>query len=123
MTTFTEGLHAAEFIVSEANGFRSRTEIVLATPAADLSAGEVLGIITASGKWAVHDPNAVDGTEVAAGILYEGRPLNVADVDAVAITGDAEVHAASLVWDAGITGPQQVTAEGELDALGIKIRT
>ena len=44
MPTFTEGRHAAEFVYSEANGFRSREEVtVAASLAAALPAGTVLG--------------------------------------------------------------------------------
>ncbi|MCK7579302.1 MAG: head decoration protein [Chromatiales bacterium] len=45
MTTFTEGRHAGEFIVAEANGTRSREVGTLAL-GQDLEAGTVLGRIT-----------------------------------------------------------------------------
>jgi hypothetical protein len=47
-TSFTQGRHAAEFILSEAPGWRSR-ENVIVTGAAALGAGAVLGMILASG--------------------------------------------------------------------------
>jgi len=46
MATLTEGQHAGEFLVSEANGRRSRETITVAS-GQDLSAGTVLGKITA----------------------------------------------------------------------------
>lgn len=45
MTTFTESMHAGEFIVSEANGTRARETATLIT-GQDLEAGTVLGRIT-----------------------------------------------------------------------------
>lgn len=45
----TETLHAGEFIVSEANGTRSREEITIAAAAAALPVGQVLGKITKAG--------------------------------------------------------------------------
>jgi len=45
MTTLTEGKHAGEFIDSEANGTRSRDEIVILT-GENVVAGEVLGQVT-----------------------------------------------------------------------------
>lgn len=45
MTTFTEGRHAGECIVSEANGTRSRETVTLAA-SQDLEAGTVLGRLT-----------------------------------------------------------------------------
>lgn len=41
---------------------------------AALSRGQVLGKVTASGKYAVYDDDATDGTEVAAGILVSDIP-------------------------------------------------
>lgn len=45
----TESLHAGEFIVSEANGTRSREGITIAAAAAALPVGQVLGKITKAG--------------------------------------------------------------------------
>lgn len=45
----TESFHTGEFIVSEANGTRSREEITIAAAAAALPAGQVLGKITKAG--------------------------------------------------------------------------
>lgn len=43
MTTFTEGMHAGEFILSEANGTRSREAITVTQAGVALAAGTVLG--------------------------------------------------------------------------------
>jgi hypothetical protein len=47
MTVFTEGFHTAEFMVSEANGFRSRDAIVILSGEGKLAAGTVLSKIAA----------------------------------------------------------------------------
>jgi hypothetical protein len=55
MTTFTEGRHAAEFVLSEAEGTRSRDNVTLHggfTGADKLKPGTVLGKITSGGKYA-----------------------------------------------------------------------
>ena len=85
----TETTRAGEFLVSEANGKRSRETIVLT--GGPYVAGQVLGVITASGKYTVYAPAAVDGTETAAGVLWASADGSVADVSAVAIVRDAEV--------------------------------
>jgi hypothetical protein len=92
----TETLHAGEFIVSEANGTRSRANIVVAAAAAALPAGQVLGKITASGKYIAYVDAASDGSGVAAGILYAPVPDSAADQKAVAIVRDAEVDESLL---------------------------
>lgn len=45
------------------------------TPTTTLRRGRLMGIVTASGKWKQYDPAAVDGSEVAAGVLYEHRNM------------------------------------------------
>ena len=87
-----------------------------------LEAAAVLGKVTASGKYKALDPAAVDGSEVAAGVLYDAVDASAADAEGVAIVRLAEVNAAELVWPAGITGGEQATALGELAALSIIAR-
>ena len=79
MPTLTETLHTGEFIVSEANGTRSREQVTLAAAAAALPGGQVLGKITASGKYVAYSNVAVDGSEAAAAILYAAAADSAAD--------------------------------------------
>ena len=60
--------------------------------------------------------------KVAAGVLYDAVDASAADAEGVAIVRLAEVNAAELVWPAGITGPEQATALGELATLSIIAR-
>lgn len=53
MSIKTEGVHAGEFLLSEANGSRSRENIVIVAGAGKLSAGTVLALITAANAIAV----------------------------------------------------------------------
>jgi hypothetical protein len=110
MPVLNEGRYAGEFVVSEGNGKISR------------EAGAVLGKVTASGKYKALDPAAVDGSEAAAGILYDAVDASAADAEGVAIVRLAEVNAAELVWPEGITGGEQTTALGELATLNIIAR-
>lgn len=111
----TEGLHTGEFIVSEANGTRSREEVTLAAAAAALPVGQVLGKITASGKYAAYNNGAVDGTEVAAAILYAAAADSAADQKVTVVVRDAEVDESLL------TG-LDATGKTDLAALGIVMR-
>jgi Bacteriophage lambda head decoration protein D len=121
MPVLTEGRFAGEFLVSEGNSRISR-ETITVPSGQTLEAAAVLGKITASGKYKVLDPAAVDGSEVAAGILYDAVDASAADAEGVAIVRMAEVNAAELVWPEGITGGEQTTALGELAALTIVAR-
>lgn len=119
MTTLTEGKYPGEFILSEANCSRSRETGTLVL-GQNLSAGAVLGIITASGKLAAYDNDAVDGTQTAAGILFDNVDATAADVAGVVyFARDAEVRKSDLAWkdtDAETAGTPQ------LKTLGIIVR-
>ncbi len=115
MPTLTEGRHTAEFLLSEANGYQSREVVTLAAAAAALSAGTVLGKITASGKYAAYSNAAGDGTQTAVGVLYANAPDSAADQEVVMIARNAEVKGTSLT---GSDAPAVV----ELAAVGILVR-
>lgn len=121
MPELTEGFHTAEFVLSEANGGRSREKVTIVS-GQDLVAGEVLGKVTASGKYATHDQDAVDGTEAAAGVLWEAVDASAADKEGVALVRDCEVNGTRLTWETDITAGEITTATGELAALGVIIR-
>lgn len=66
---YQEPVHAGEFLLSEGAGKISREAInVVAGPA--LIAGQVLGMVTASGEFAPYNPLAEDGSENAACVLF-----------------------------------------------------
>ena len=85
MTILTEGARTAEFLQSEANGYRSREVQAFDSDAdwgdAAIPAGQVYAVV--SGDAVAWDGDATDGSEDAAGILYEG----VDALDAVDHTG------------------------------------
>lgn len=120
MTTFTEGRHTAEFLISEANGHRSRsTGTVVAGSAPGLQPGTVLGKVTSSGNYVILAPGASDGSQTAAAILFESA---VGTVVRTLIDTDAEVKGSALIWPSGSNAGQKTTALGQLAALGIKVR-
>jgi len=111
MATQTEAAHAGEFIVSEGNGNISREGITVVS-GQTLVAGEVVGKITASGKYATYNNGASDGSEVAAGILYDAVDASAADADGVMVARLAEVESA------GLTGSD---ANGVADLLALNV--
>lgn len=97
-------------------------EIVLAAGSGALLAGTVLGMVTASGKYAPHDPAATNGAEVAAAILFDAASAAGADVRAVAtVNGPATIVGAELVFKVGITDEQRAAAEAALRGRGMKL--
>ena len=125
MTTLTETRHAGGFIVWEALRDYCREVVTIATGGANpvLEPGTVLGKITASGKYAAHDPTAVDGTETAVAVLWGKADATAADVDAVVLLrGPAIVNANDLVFVGTPTAPEITAAHTALAAVGILTR-
>ncbi len=120
--TFVDRADAAGFIVSEANGRRSREQCVLAAHAADYASGTVIAKLTANGQYTILAPAAATGAEVAAGILFSRKEIAAGTQRAVRMARDCEVNGNLLVWPAGISGPQKAAAETQLAALGIIVR-
>lgn len=95
-----EGKYAGEFILSEANGYRSREEVTLAE-GENVKAGEVLGKVTASSKYVAWDPAASDGSETIAGVSYANVDASASGNGDEAITivaRDAEVDVGALTY-------------------------
>lgn len=123
----TEGKYAAEFLVSEANGTRSRDNVTVTVAASTkLRPGHVLAKLSATGKYVEYDNAGTDGSQIAAGILlYEADNSAVgspADFKVAVINQDAEVVLADLGWFSGASGGDKTAALADLLALGIKAR-
>jgi len=125
MTILTEGRHAGGFIVWEAARDYCREVVTIATGGANpvLEPGAVLGKITASGKYADHDPAAVDGTETAVAVLWGKADATASDVEAVVLLrGPAIVNINDLVFTGTPTAPEITAAHTALAAVGILTR-
>lgn len=121
MSTKTELSRTGDFLLSEAPGTYSRENEILA--AGNLCvAGAVLGVITASGKYAPLGPAANTGVEKAAGVLWSTTDATASDQAIVVIKRNAEVKADALLWPAGITAAQKTAAIAQLNELGIVLR-
>jgi len=125
MTILTEGRHAGGFLVWEAFRDYTREVITIATGGTYpvLEPGTVLGKITASGKYAAHDPVAVDGTETAVAVLWGPADATLADATVVTVLrGPAIVNGKDLVFTGTPTAAQITTAQTALAAVGILTR-
>lgn len=121
MTVFTEGRHTAEFILSEANGQRSRENGIVAS-GQNLAAGAV--VMLSGGRLVAHDGTLDTGGDVVtpvAGIL-------LAPVNASASGTNAHTPAAYIARDAEVNGnlltyPTESTAGGEAAACNASLAT
>lgn len=121
MAQLNENRGTANFIVSEANGmYRSRDVGTVAAGAAPgLTAGTILGKLTAGGNFVAYDPGAATGAQTIAGILFEAA---IGTVKRTIVTRDAEVNGAHLIYQASADAAAKATANAALKALGIIVR-
>jgi hypothetical protein len=119
MAVLTEGRHAGEFLLSEANGARSRASVTLAA-GQGITPGEVLGSV--AGVYEALDLAANDGAQHAVGIAFYAAQTGAETEKLVIIARDAEVNQHCLTWPAAITTAQKQAAIVELAALGIILR-
>lgn len=96
----------------------------LADGAADFAVDDFITITVdaGSGKYVEWDPSATDGSEIAAGILYDNVDASAADKNAVGVVRDAEVNGAELIYFTGATTDDEATAAEQLAKIGIILR-
>lgn len=120
MTTLTQGIEHGEFMLSEANGMRSREEVtVTVAGAVALPSGTVLGQIAATGKYIKHDNALANdaGGAATAVLLYACDGVN-GDYKRTVIARDAEVIGNRLNGGAALHS----TVKTDLAAVGIIVR-
>lgn len=115
MTILTDTPRDGYFLISEANGQRSRAAGV-ATAVAMVS-GTIVGQITAGGAYVAHTDAAVDGSQVVAGVWFNNTPA--AGGAGVLIERDAEVQKSLLVYDPAANAAAILVIDAALAGLGI----
>ncbi len=120
MATLTEGNRMGDVILFEEDQFYSREEVTIAA-GADLTVGAVLGKVTASGKYILSAPAAVDGSETPVAVLITDAAAAAADVTgALVIARHARVMRSGLNYHSSITTTAQRNAAiAALKAVGI----
>ncbi|WP_305908475.1 head decoration protein [Methylomarinum sp. Ch1-1] len=73
-------------------------------------------------QYAEHDPDGVDGREVAAGILFDAVDASAADQSGVALVRDAEINSNEIVWKTGISADAKTTGIEAMNDDGIILR-
>lgn len=117
-----EGKRDFDFIVREANGYRSRDTGTITAPAnSDIVAGTLVGVVGGSGAFAPYDAESEDGNETIAGILMQ-RVRAGTTAERTFILRDAEVNGKMLAYPEGADAAAIATANAGLAALGIIVR-
>lgn len=123
MTVLNENLQRPGcYIIREANGYRSRERAVLASGSGKVMPGLVVGFVDADKKFKPLDPDGSDGSQIAAGILFQGCDATDQDVRRTFSVRDTEVHLGLLIWPEGISDVAKTSAISELEQLGLITR-
>jgi hypothetical protein len=118
MPTLTEQQTFGDWLVMEGEKRYSRDTVTLLV-GKEYKSGEVIGIVTASGKHTSYNQDGVDGTETAVGVLMDDADAAAADVEGVVIVRHAQVLSSALVWPSDIEAAEIITALGQLKVAGI----
>lgn len=123
-----QGGGTGSFLVSEANGYRSRESIIVAQGAGKLPAGTVLARLTAdvgagkAGEFVPYLAGGASGAGAFGAICYEPIDATAAAVNVTGIVRDAEIQRAALVFAAGNDAAAQNAAFTGMAALGLALR-
>src|ERR1700685_4107508 len=104
----TETVHAGGYILQELNRQFSRAIVTIKACQALMVPGTVIALT--SGKWVMLNPGASDGSQTAAGVLFDSADASAGDVQAVAHIRQCVVSAAKLTWPVGISDIDKAAA-------------
>lgn len=122
-TVKTEGRYATEGLLSEAERGRSRDNIVIASGSGVIVPGQILGKVTASGKFKKSTATGSTGEEKGVAIALYGCDATTADQKISAITRAAQWRVDDLVFDATVNDATKKAAKiAELAVVGIIAR-
>lgn len=123
---FTEGRHAAEFIMEELGVSFSRDNITIPAGTGIVEPGTVLGSVTASGKFVPSTAEVVagaEGAEVANAINIYRVDATDADVTVAAIVRGSTVNGKIITYDASVADDAATAAKiAQLADAGIIVR-
>jgi hypothetical protein len=96
----------------------------IADGSTDFSSGDSFTITVAGGSWkyVAYNQDGVNGSEIAAAILYDNVFATSADVEAVIVARDAEVNGTEITWPTDITDGEKTAAIAQLAQVGIIVR-
>ena len=103
-------------------GYCRKAVVVNESAEVDYKIGQVLGKVTASGKYVQYDDAASDGSEVAAAVVLQDItiPASTDTVVLCLVKGPAIVADGGLVFKSGV---DEDAAKAQLEAIGINVDT
>jgi hypothetical protein len=120
MAVINESAYLGDLVKFEESHRYSRRQETIAS-GQNLGLGTVVGRKTSDSKIYALNPSATDGTQTAVGVLVEAVDATLLDKDGLILVRHAIVADKALVWPAGITNPQKITALTQLEASGVLV--
>ncbi|HAU29809.1 MAG TPA: head decoration protein [Rhodospirillaceae bacterium] len=97
--------------------------LTVADGSTDWAVGAVINVtVSGTGEFSELAPAAFDGSQIAAGVLYDAVDASLADAPAVAVVRNAELNAAEISWPDAITDGQKAVALAQLSAINLIAR-
>lgn len=128
-TIVDNGNRPAACLMSEADGRRSRDNIVIVAGSGIIAPNTVLGRITSGANLGKYKPSPVDaespniGNQTANAICLYGGDATTADIKVAGVTRDCEVNGKTLTYAPSVTTTaHRATKNGQLAAAGIVVR-
>lgn len=129
MAIVDNGNRPTACILSEADGVRSRDNIVIAAGSGIIAPNTVLGLITSGANQGKYKPSPLAaetpdiGNQTANAICLYGGDATTVDVRVAGLTRDAEVNGKTLIYAPSVTtAAHRATKIGQLKAAGIIVR-
>ncbi|MBI9092805.1 MAG: head decoration protein [Desulfobacterium sp.] len=121
MAAFAEPNNLGDVLIWEEERGYSREKITIVS-GTTLVPGQVIGKVTASGKYAAFDQDLDTGVETPVGIAIANYDATGGDIQGVMIVRDAITTTGGIVWPDDITTEEKTTATATLAGLGIITR-
>ncbi|AQX19656.1 head decoration protein [Bartonella sp. WD16.2] len=99
----------------------SNEEVIFAK-GSEIAAGTVMGMVTTTGKYVPFNPDALDGSEIPAGISYANVDVSQSDQRATITVRLCTVKASELIWPEKIDEKKKETAIQILEKNNILLR-
>lgn len=123
MAVLTEGRHAGEHLMWEADTDYCREKVTVVSGAGVLAAGTVLGKITTGGKYQPSPATGSDGSQTAVAVLLYPVDATSADADAVISARLSRLNAKVLTYASSVDDDAKKTAKiTQLAAVGLIAR-
>ena len=115
-----EGNHGQEWLLSELEEISFETGMLISGQ--NVVSGEVLGLITESKKYTLHNAAATDGSQDAVAISMNDCDASGGDTKCLVVARIADVAETKLTWKSGISAPNKTAAIANLALQYIIVR-